>query len=129
MAKNRVLFLGEKEKEAIARLIDFAEKNRLSLEYMKSLMAGDRIPPGDNPDYACHITDGYRIVYTIEQHPLFFCRHISISVDDPEKLPSPPAVELIMKEFGFRGGINECLNVWIEEIPGVKAINALQKYE
>jgi hypothetical protein len=52
------------------------------------------------------------------------CRHLSVSVGARHKLPNIPAVELIMKEFGFSGDIHDCLNVWIED---ERAINVIQE--
>ena len=132
---DRVLYIGPKEKEAIDNLVKYAEANRISFSEMKELMDGKKPPMGDNPDYICYLTNGYRVVYSIEEQPLGWCRHISISVDTPKKMPSIPAVETIMHEFGFTGTIADCISVWVENdvdvigVGPVHAANALQKYE
>lgn len=130
---DRVLYIGPKEREAIDKLVDFAEKHRINKDLMQKSMKREWAA-GDDPNYICYIEAGYRIVYSIEEQPIGWCRHLSVSVDDPQKSPHPMAVEMLMKEFGFRGGIQECINVWIEENVHlstgqiVNAVNALQEY-
>ena len=55
-------------------------------------------------------------------------RHLSVSIANSERMPSPHAVDLIMKELGFRHEIKDCVKVWIEELP-VRAINVVDFYE
>lgn len=126
----RVLQIGPKEKEAIASCIRNAEKHRIPLSEMKKRAAGEGSPVGDNPDFICYVTDGYRVAYSIEEQPVGWCRHISVSVDTPKKLPHIGAFEMIMGEFGFRGGVQDCDKVWVKEITDtLQAVNAVQRYE
>lgn len=130
----RVLQIGPKEKEAIQTLIDYAEGHRVDGELLQRSLRREWAV-GDDPNYICYIEQGYRIVYSIEQQPIGWCRHLSVSVDDTNKLPHPAAIELLMEEFGFRCKLKECLNTWIEEnvlLPtgiAVNAINILQVYD
>ena len=71
---------------------------------------------------------GFRAVYSIEEHPIGWCRHLSVSVSTKNRVPSVPAVEMIMHEFGFKGTITEQLNVWLEDTEP-KAANVLALLE
>jgi hypothetical protein len=69
---------------------------------------------------------GYRVTFTVEHQPTTVCRHLSISVSDPGKLPGIAAVEMLMKEFGFINPLNRCL-MWLEEFdPGHQAVNLME---
>jgi hypothetical protein len=56
---------------------------------------------------------GFKIVYSIEEHPLkdgtdtVWGRHMSVSLDKPTRVPSIEAVSLLCKEFGFKS-LQEC---------------------
>lgn len=129
-----VLVLDPPAKSEIQKVISFAEGNRIDLYEMKKIRDGLRRPVGDFPEYVCFLSDNYRVVYCIEEQPLGWCRHISVSIGQ-KKLPSIPAVELIMDEFGFVPNIQGCVNVWLEEDvttptgDKVTAVNVLQLYE
>jgi hypothetical protein len=96
--------------------------------HLKKTMTGDYPPAGDYPDFKVLIPNGFRVVYSIEEQPIGWCGHLSVSVDSPEKVPGIPAVEAIMAEFGMGKDINNCLNVWIEETEP-RAVNVLTKLE
>ena len=68
---------------------------------------------------------GYRAAISYEQQPDGLCRHLSISVDTPGRVPTPEAVDMIAKAFGFRmEGIG---TVWLEEFdPGHHAVNIVE---
>jgi hypothetical protein len=55
--------------------------------------------------------------------------HLSVSVGNAPKLPSPPTVELLMKEFGMGDNLNNCINVWVDEDGEYPSINVLTKAE
>jgi hypothetical protein len=73
------------------------------------------------------IPDGYRVVFSIEEQPIGWCRHLSVSVDKKGKYPTPQAVELIMQEFGMGNDIDNSLKVWMEKEG--EAINVVTKME
>lgn len=129
---SRILLMGPKEKEAIKTLVAYAESHRIDEDLLIKCLSGEWAA-GDDPNYACYVEQGYRIVYSIEQQPSGWYRHLSVSVDDSEKYPNPVAVEMLMKEFGYKGGIKDC-HVSVEErirlATGlvVNAINVLQEY-
>jgi len=88
-------------------LVDRAYENKIFLEEMYEIMEGKKSPIGDNPDYCCHIKDGYRVVFSVEQHPSTLMKHISISHNG--KIPEVEDVRVIIKEFGFKSKLEHCV--------------------
>jgi hypothetical protein len=82
-------------------------------------------PAGDYPNHSMKISQGYRVVFSIEEQPVGWCKHLSVSVDAVGRLPCQEAVELIMKEFGMGNDIHDCLNIWIEKES--QAVNVLTR--
>ncbi len=127
----RVLVIDDKSKEAIASVRKYAEENHIVIT-RDSLVVGIKIV-GDDPRYVCYINDGFRVVFSIEDQPSGSYKHISISVDDDEKLPSISAFETIMREFGLIGTIMDGEMVNLEhnlDIPtwhGKSAVNFWQR--
>lgn len=124
----RVLVLDEKAKEAIRRVIAYADNHRFTTHDLMKIMEGMAPPAGDDSGYACVLEDGFRIVFSYEQQPdpIGWARHISISVAATDRLPHPAAVTMIIKEFGFSGNLDNC-QTWVEDLGDVKAINVLEK--
>jgi len=130
---NRSLVLGKKEKRAIKRVLIYASEHTVSIRDVKRISEGVIPPVGIAPQYACEIPEGYRVVFCKEEQPAGWCNHLSVSIDDPEALPSVPAVEAIMHEFGMWGTSMDCLSIWIDskcfEFPNgslVDAVNLIQ---
>lgn len=97
--KVNPLGISEKAKEDIDKLIAFAEKNKFDIEKMRKRVAGDLPAPGDYPDYSV-VIGNFKIVYTIEEHPNGWFKHISVS-DALKKLPSVYHTAELIKFFGF----------------------------
>jgi hypothetical protein len=67
---------------------------------------------------------GYRIAYSVEQQPIGFCGHLSISVDRPGRVPHPAAVEMLAAEFGMT---LQHAHMWLEDFkPDHAAVNVVQ---
>lgn len=97
----RVLVIGNKEREAAQKLVEFASKPE------NHYVPGPEVKwvPGDHPEYVLHLGD-YRCVFTItEDHGLW--RHLSISVPARGKLPHFAATEEIAHLFGITGTVRE----------------------
>lgn len=127
-----VLIITEANKEKIAELIKYADENPFNMDYMKRLMKGIESPAGDDENYVCYLDFAYRVVFTIEQHPVGWCRHLSISVAVEGKYPSVQAVIMIGNEFGVTCSYNETDDAfivpqggaWVEE--ETESINIVQ---
>lgn len=74
---------------------------------------------------AVEIPVGYVATYTHEKQSFGLAHHLSVSVALRGMLPSIPAVEMIMAEFGM-GAIRDAAAVWPEDFDyGHKAINII----
>lgn len=122
----RVLIIDEVAKERINQVIGHAEDNVFSFDDLLDIYNKQATSAGDMTAYTTYLHRGYKVVYSLEMQPMGKCRHLSVSVDKAGKLPSIDAVELIMKEFGFRGSIEDC-NVSMEEFaPNHQAVNVIE---
>ena len=82
----RLMQINKETEEDIAKVLKYADEHRFTVAKMKLLVSGDIESPGDNPDYMLHINDGFRVVYSLEEQPMGWCHHISVSVDKKKKL-------------------------------------------
>jgi len=70
---------------------------------------------------------GYRVAISFEAQPSGLCRHLSVSIDRPGKLPSVEAVKMIAEAFGFPRFPPDPGHIWLEEFdPGHEAVNVVQ---
>jgi hypothetical protein len=124
----RPLIINDEVRALFKVMIEEAEKNKIPISEMKELHEKQEIV-GENPKFDkqwCVLEFGYRIFFTIEEHPAGWCRHISISVDS-DAFPNPASISLIMNEFGFENGLSGSDKVYIE--PAAKAINVIDRIE
>lgn len=98
----RALIIGHEEKEKLAALKKHAEQNEMSMDDMLDLMSGAVSPAGDRPGFSCIIPTDFRVVFTVEAQPRGRARHVSISVPEENKVPSPESCDLIMMHLGFK---------------------------
>jgi hypothetical protein len=115
----------------VERVKRFALANRRSLHDV--FRAGARQDlPGFNPGHVLMFADGWKIVYSIEQHPGLWAHHISVSVDGPKTtdgLPSRQGVETILALFGLPA-VKKSAFVYEEDLDGGgKAINLLFPFQ
>lgn len=125
----RPLVLTQDVRDAVAKLVQHAMANPLSLAALRSCMAGTRSPIGDDPEHRLEIPMGYRVVYSHELQPTMGrCRHLSVSVDAKNRGPGLEAVNEIAKMFGFKEGINSADHVWKEDLADDQmAVNLIQR--
>lgn len=134
----RQLIINGKAKEAIDKVIQYAENNRVPK--FKMIECVDTCTPSTGIDNVCFLVDGFRVAYSIEQLDKTnddWYRHISISIDKPDKAPSIEQVECILQEFGFESDINKQANIWLEKINAINengpypaiAVNIIAKYD
>jgi hypothetical protein len=132
-----VLIIGATERERIAELKAQASANPVlfeivrqgAIEHVDVLHLKDRVPGIERPPSAHMIFPGgqYRVAYSVEQQPVGFCAHLSISVARKGKMPSLEAVKMIAEEFGLDFPPDRS---WSEEFePGCYAVNLLKVIE
>lgn len=111
----------------IAKVCEYAKSHRISNQEMKDKIASpvDHTPVGDEPGHVCYLQVGFKCVLSLEEQnpPLGWCKHLSVSVADIEKMPHIEAVKLIMREFGINKPLEECV-VYIED-SSPKAVNVI----
>jgi hypothetical protein len=121
------LLIGPEERVAIAKLRLLAEAN--PFDPQRVIEAAER----DMAAYrawmdglSITLPSGYWVTYSHEDQPCGRCHHISISVDRPNKMPHPEAVQMILREFEMKP-IGDSLQIWIEHVsPTVRAVNIMQ---
>lgn len=125
--RNRMLLIGELEREAIRKLMYYAENNKIHYDNLKKMADGKIPPAGDNPNFSITIPLDYRIVFTIEEQMLGWTKHLSISVPEKGKYPSPESVDMICKEFGINDFMGQGFRgtTYFEE--DVEAVNIVAK--
>lgn len=125
--KMRPLIITEEVRTDILRLRRHAEDNVVSRAALIRKLADPTLAIGNDPAFNCMVPVGYRCVYSMEQQEVGLCRHMSVSVQAVGATPHPAAVEALMKEFGFYGGLKQALYVGTEDLEdGKLAVNVLQ---
>lgn len=122
------LLIDDVIRDRIAAIIAYAIRNPYTTDMLLDLKNKEHEPAGNEPKYVIDIPIGFRCVYTVDVLGDDTFRHLSVSVDRPGKLPSIPAVEMLMKEFGFVNDLNNLYNVFIENTAiNEQAINVMEK--
>ena len=70
------LIIGQADKDKIAAVHRFAAEHKLPLGRLHQL-AAERMPVGDlDQGYLCELPSGFRVCFSLEEHPCGWCRHI-----------------------------------------------------
>jgi len=117
--------------EVIQKLKDlesYALLNPFTLPMLKEVLASKRSPAGDIPEYSITIPVGYKVVYSIEEHPGGFARHLSVSSPSKGKHPKPIVINTIMSYLEFDGmSSSPDIYVYTENVgKGIEAINIIE---
>lgn len=108
MGSHRPLMINDELRTRAAQVVEYAKKHRYNMSEVLRLMKHPEDAPGHNPEFVVVFPFGYRCVYTEEEQPGGWMRHISISLMEKETLPPVQAVEELIKVFGFRGPLKQC---------------------
>jgi hypothetical protein len=123
----RILLIDPKAKEDIAAVCKYAEENPVSNKEILARVADpdDYLVFGDDENHVCHLSDGFKCVFSIEEQDFGWTRHLSVSVrgKDEETLPNIEAVRLIMIEFGIDKPLEECFTYIENSTP--KSVNII----
>lgn len=134
----RALILNAETRKEIAEAVERARANPIVIDKAMQAAAADRdaayVPLADRkpgpvrpPSEHVLIPQGYRASISFEIQPVGLCRHLSISLDSPGRIPTIPAVQMISEAFGFGAFPPALGKVWIEEFqPGHSAVNILE---
>lgn len=110
----RALVLTPDSRNEIATAIEHARKNPTSLDDLKKIQQGGTAV-GDQDGFTVEIPFGFRVVYSIEQHPIGWCHHISISVDRIGSYPHEQAALEIIKLYGIDCEYGHWNAFWVDE--------------
>ena len=129
-----VLVINDENRAAIRKLIERARAKPIPIEVLKAAATpakfkvdlADRKPGFEQPPSEHIMLGTYRATLSFEQQPAGLCAHLSVSSARTDKVPSPIAMQMVAREFGFTGRFPEDCHVWTEEFdPGHYAINML----
>ena len=89
------------DEEKLVDLKAFAQSHPIPLPAMKQIVAGEAPIVGDRDGYSIDFDFGYRLVFSIEEHPCGWMRHMSMSQAWPGRNPNQVAIKLICAALGF----------------------------
>jgi hypothetical protein len=135
-----ILIVDAKMKAAIATLIERARAKPVTWDKLRAgaittdtalLSLADRAPGVERPPSAHIMLGSYRVCFSIEEQPVGFVQHLSISARRPGTVPNVPLIDEIAGLFGFQS-VDAILaspygKMWLEEFdPGHHAVNIIQ---
>lgn len=119
----RALFIDLAAKKNISNTVQYALQNRISRAELLSRMESGGPAVGDDESHCCYFQTGFKSVFSIEEQPFGWSKHLSVSVADIDKMPNVESVKMIMEEFGINKRLEDCY-VYIEE-SSPKSINII----
>lgn len=124
----RVLIIDEKVKRELNELSAYAEENPFSMDDLLDIKNGAKRPAGEREGHVLKLSQGYRLVYSIEQQPIGKVRHMSLSVDAVNRLPNPASIREIMPLLGYKFELgHENCRAWVEDISETySAVNVME---
>lgn len=137
----RPLIIDENAYREIERVMTFACERTIDRTTLEKFTEGieqntcdvqtDGKPTPLGVDNFCILPFGYKCAFTVEEQPMGWCRHISISVFPPEdgKFPNEVAVAMLLGCFGFHNGIGRGNHLWIENGYAINIIEPLRDDE
>lgn len=136
--KLRALYIDDQIVAAAEKVKAYAIEHRETLRQIQERMSTNAPGPGNNLEHVLLIPAGYKVVYSIEQQPVGWCQHISVSVDTHGLWPSEHAVsEILEKLFNIKWNPNPKrpdpakpdmpVQLWMEE--ALFAVNLLFHYK
>lgn len=127
------LIIGPEQVALLAKLRELARARPVDMpDLLRRLQTprGKRLHRAQMTAQSVWIPTAFLVTFSIEtKHPSGTCRHMSMSSDVRDRLPTPEALWMVADQLGFVGGLNLC-TVWIEKLdrsePATDAINVVQ---
>jgi peptide methionine sulfoxide reductase MsrA len=88
------------DKTKLHLLDQHARNNIVSLDDLYKILDKIIPPVGENREFVTDLSNGYRVVYSIENQPKGLVRHVSTSIKE-QKRPSVEKTKEIAKILGF----------------------------
>lgn len=119
-----VLVINDDMREEIARVRDHALTHPFNVQQVELRNIDSATSPGCDERFTCLLPKDYRCVFSIDSNRAGKTfRHLSVSIATKGRYPSPLAVNVLMKEFGFTKSLKECC-FWTEE--EFEAVNVIE---
>src|SRR5690349_9051141 len=81
----------------------YAEKNKITLEEGLAIQRGERSPVGDREYYRAYFPIGYKVVFSVDEtRDHRWIRHMSMSVNTPDRYPNEHALREVCHHLGFQ---------------------------
>lgn len=119
-------------------LAERASNKPMDESKLRAIMARLLPPAGEDPNYR-ELVGGYRVVFTVEQHPMGWARHVSVSAVDPMYADArmgwcfdihEQPVSVVMAALGFSGTFRDAVDgsavVYTEMTDRFLAVNVIQ---
>lgn len=134
----RALYIDDQVEAAAEKVKAYAIEHRETLRQIAERMSVNAPGPLNDPNHILLVPAGYKVVYSIEQQPVGWCQHISISVDRRGAWPHENHVSIILEKlFGIRWNPNPKkpdptkpdvpIQLWSED--KLQAVNFLFRYQ
>lgn len=109
-----VIAIDETVRKRLREVKQFAEMHRLSAQDIRATIAQKLPPVGDDERHVVHFPGtGLRLVVSLEEQPLGWMWHLSMSIPKKNYVPDRPLAVLIMQELGLN--IEQVVHVWPEK--------------
>lgn len=89
------------DNEKLEDLRAFAQANPISLSELMKITEENAPVVGEREGYSINLDFGYRLVYSVEEHPDGWMRHMSMSQVRPGRSPNRAAIDLMLEALGF----------------------------
>lgn len=126
--KLRPFIVDDQVREALDNLQIHAMANIFSLGELFKIQAGTSPPAGALPGFSVILHFGYRVVFSIEDHPGGRYRHMSMSVNEKGVLPNPLVILEVMELLGFKAKSLKDPALMVDNITEKHAISVIEKY-
>ena len=123
--------------QKLRSVAQYADHHRIDLVEMKARheahKAGRAIEPF-GPQFCAILPMGFRVVFTIEEHPLrdgsgsMWLRHMSMSSPKRGRAPIEPALEWVMGQLGYTTPLRNSMVYREDTGPDSVAINVIEEY-
>lgn len=111
--------------EIMQKIVRYAYTNPLNLDDMLDIMNGAKIPPIEDPNYACIIGE-YQVAFTIENHPeAGWQRHLLI-VGLDGRLPSEEDGHILIALTDLDGSNEMDVKLRLEDYGEIEALSVYE---
>lgn len=127
----RALLISREITDAAAAVVRYAEAHPIRAQQLFHLMSHPEEAPGHTPEHVVQVPFGFRCVFTVDEQPGGWMRHLSVSVDAPGRMPNRVAVDALMMLFGFKWNLDKCgkAGLVFPMHEQLDSVNVLEPYE